>query len=385
MTDEGPDPRDFLNALAAQQRAQHFTYVADAVSDLVLDRADVVYVFDLFGNKFLDLSAGDGVMVVGHNNPPVITAVTEHLKHHQHTARSGEHVSLRVSEYAEAISKTFPEENGRPQQVLFCASDREAKFQAVDLVRSITGRRDIATISGQQLVTHKVLAEGSVPPAMWWDDTAALALELINTDMSPLDPVWARTLCETAERAGVLVILNEARTGYGRTGSMWCQEQYAIDPAITILGGAGGGGFPFGAVVAGPQYFDLYEHPPRIFGASPVICQAGLSTLEQISGPLLEHVIDCGHVLTDAVTELRHQFPDIISGSQGIGLEQALLCRTEDIAARLFPELLTQGLLLRPPTGRAIPVTPPLVISETELRWAVDLMAAACLDWSDPL
>ena len=54
-----------LQRIVEGQQQDHFTYVADAISDFVVDHGDRVYVFDIYGNKFLDMSAGDGVMVLG--------------------------------------------------------------------------------------------------------------------------------------------------------------------------------------------------------------------------------------------------------------------------------------------------------------------------------
>ena len=76
--------------------------------------------------------------------------------------------------------------------------------------------------------------------------------------MTPVDATWARSVTEIVERYGVMSIVDESRTGYGRTGWLWVHQQCGIDPTITILGGAGGGGMPFGAVVAPRRVFDSY-------------------------------------------------------------------------------------------------------------------------------
>ena len=230
-----------------------------------------------------------------------------------------------------------------------------------------------------------VTPEFAIPTPTWWGNAAAVLLELINPDMTPVDQTWARLLCEIVEGYGVLTIVDESRTGYGRTGSLWAHQQWGIDPAITVLGGAGGGGLPFGAVVAPRRVFDSYLIPRRQFGACAAICRAGAVVLEQITPVLCEHVTDAGHVFDDAVAELAHQFPDIVAGSHGIGLAKGLVCVTEQIARRFFIEAVGHGLMLRPPTGRVVTVTPPLLISEEEIRRAVDLMADACLDWTEPL
>ena len=119
---------DILTRTLAAQRADHLTYVADAVGDFAVSRADLFYVFDARGNRFLDLSGGDGVMVTGHYNVAVLGAIHDQLANYEHTARSGEHIVHFVTEYAKALSATFPEVDNEPQQVLFCPGDFEARL-----------------------------------------------------------------------------------------------------------------------------------------------------------------------------------------------------------------------------------------------------------------
>ncbi len=94
------------------------------------------------------------------------------------------------------------------------------------------------------------------------------------------------------------MIIDETRTGYGLTGVLWAQQLYGIEADITVLGGAGGGCFPFGAVVAPSLYFDGCRPASRQAG-NPVICAAGKATLDQLTPTLLEHVTDVGIVLGD--------------------------------------------------------------------------------------
>lgn len=364
-----------LRRIISTRRSDHFTYVADAVGDFPLSRANYIYVFDTYGNQFLDLSAGDGVMVLGHQNPAVQDAVTHHLTSHQHTARSGEHVSDRVTAYAKALSKTFTDtlmyggegmrlDEKIPKQVLFCSSETEAHRAAKEMARKFTGRNGHPD-------------EGPIP---FW------TFAMVGPDLVPGEQDKIRLQVDKAERAGAMVIVDETRTGFGRTGSLWAHEQYGIDPDITVLGGAGGGGFPFGAVVAGAHLFEALKPTGRLFGGSSVICQAGLATLEQITGPLLEHVRDVGHIFTDGVAELRAQFPDLIAGSRGLGLLQGLTLTSPGVAQKFHREAQAAGMLVRPPVdGRVIPITPPLVISEAEMHRLIDLISSVCLDWTEPL
>ena len=117
--------------------------------------------------------------------------------------------------------------------------------------------------------------------------------------------------------------------------------------------------------------------PQRIFGASPVICQAGLATLEQITGPLLEHVTDCGHIFTEAVAEAHNQFPEIIvrqpGHRAGAGPGAVPMTRSPAVFHRGRDRPRAAAAPSRP--AGCITITPPLVISEVEMRRAVDLMA----------
>lgn len=379
-----PDPpAEVLARIVADQHVEHFTYLADAAGDFPAGRAEAAYVFDVYGNQFLDLSAGDGVMVLGHRNETVIEAVITQLRQHQHTAPSGAHISVMVARYAKALSASFPDVDGEPQQVLFCTTDAEAREVAARMAKAITGRTLIADLGltpdeqRMSIITH---------PYASWAAIAAVRLELIGSDMTPMDASWARMAAEKAETMEAVVIVDETATGYGRTGSLWAHQPYGIDPTITVLGGAGGGGFPFGAVVSSRANFAAYTPPQRLFGASPVICCAGWSVLDQITPELCAHVRTTGRIFATGMVELVGQFPDLIQGSRGMGLAQGISFCSPAVASWFQRAAPTAGLLVRAPVcERIIPVTPPLIISEAEMRRTVDLVASVCLDWTGPL
>ena len=111
-----------------------------------MGRADLFYVFDAYGNQFLDLSAGDGVMVIGHYNVPCSapSMSTDQIRAHRPLRRARGGVGLRVRQ---GHLGDLPQVDDEPQQVLFCASDCEARHYAIELARKSTGRNNIVTLT----------------------------------------------------------------------------------------------------------------------------------------------------------------------------------------------------------------------------------------------
>ena len=373
------NPVDTLAEIVATACAEHTTYVADAAGSFPVGRAALGYVFDTYGTQYLDLSAGEGVMVLGHTDSSVVEGTYAQLHHHVHTARSGEHVTTAVTAYAKAISKTFPQVDGAPQQVLFCTTPKEARGHAMSLAQAVTVHVGLTTTTGILTNPRSSLFDiGDV-------ETAALLVDLVLPDITPIEAPWVKMATEKAHAAGSLVIVDETVTGYGRTGALWAHQSYGIDPTITVLGGAGGGGLPFGAVVAPAALFASWRPPQRLFGASAVICQAGRITLERITPALLENATEVGHAFAEGIGQLVGQFGDLIVGQRGVGLLRGIVFTSESAAAWFHLQARGAGLLMRMPLGCVIPVTPPLTIPESEMARAVDLFAGVCLDWPGPL
>jgi len=181
--------------------------------------------------------------------------------------------------------------------------------------------------------------------------------------------VVARTIAKT-----LFNIIDETETGFGRTGTLWSRTPGRDD--VVVLGPAGGGGMPFAAVVATREMFDGNDIPSM--ANHPVVCAAALAVLEQITDELLDHVTKMGQVLTTGITELAQQFPAVLGIPNGAGLLQQLTLNDKVQTQKFRESCRAKGLLLHPD----LRMTPPLVVSEQEVRQAVDILADVCLDWS---
>lgn len=397
------------------------TYVAqtsDHSLQLPISRSDSVYLWDAYGNAFLDFTSGIAVNNLGNRNFVINSKIKEQLDHYTHTMVYGEHLQNNQIEYAKAISSKFPEYESGPQQVFFVNSGNEAVDLALKMARKITDRKPMLAIKngfhgrgyGAMSVSWRgaykegffvddsttfldsSLSAVSIPRQdSWWRECAGVILELVQGEAGciPLNQYWVKELVEEAREHGVLVIIDEIQTGYGRTGTFLAQEQYGVEADITCLGKAGGGGLPFGAVVSSRENFEKLQTPNlshlSTFGGNPVVMAAGLAVIESIHDGLLEHVREVGQYLTEQVASLAKSYPSIIKGSQGLGLMQGLILNEEwgpELPEMFFGECLSRGLLLhfKLNAGFVLRMSPPLIISERSIKEAVDIMASVCME-----
>ena len=410
-----------LDEVVDARRKDFHTYVAqtsDHSLDFPIAKADLLYLWDEYGNQYLDFTSGIAVMNMGHHNTKIVGAIIDQLHQYSHTMVYGEHMQRLQIDYAKAISEKFwVPLDFPPQQVFFVNSGNESIDLALKMARKITGRKPMLALKngfhgrgyGAMSVSWKdeykqgffvddstdFISPGHVFPAKEYEQYAGIILELVQGEAGciPIDKAWVSMIVDSVRSVGGVVIIDEVQTGYGRTGTFLAQEQYGVAADITCLGKAGGGGLPFGAVVSSRENFEKLQTPAlshlSTFGGNPLVMAAGLAVLEQIDDMLLEHVQDVGHDLEDGINSLAQQFPETISGQQGLGLMRGLILADERLTEPFYSIARSKGLILhfKLNAGRVLRMSPPLVISQREIRRAVDILADVCLDmegWDTP-
>lgn len=273
---------------------------------LEIDRAEGNYLFDIYGNKFLDLISGISVCSIGHQNPLVVDAIIEQTKKHMHVMVYGETVQMPQNNYAQFIVDQLPKSLNN---VYFVNSGSEAIDAAMKLAKRFTGK--------PSFVAHKLAYHGSSqgPLSLMSDEyfvpkyrpllnnvyfvdqnsiesiqqlpqsnVAAVVVELIQAEkgVSISSVEYIQDLYKYAKSIDALFVVDEIQTGFGRTGTKFCFEQYQIVPDILVLGKALGGGMPMGAIVAPKQIMQSFANFPILghittFGGHPVCCAAGLA------------------------------------------------------------------------------------------------------------
>lgn len=356
---------------------------------LVLDHGAGCYVWDVDGNRYLDLVGGIAVNALGHGHPALVSAVSKQ-------AAEAIHVSNLFTSPAQVeLAERLIEVAGAPEgsSVFFANSGAEAIEAALKLSRR-TGRSGVVAAegafhgrtTGALALTHKSAYREPFEPLIpgvthvaYGDeaalrqavtaDTAAVFLEPLQGEAGVLSPgaAYLRLARELTTAHGALLVVDEIQTGIGRTGTWFAFQQAGIQPdAITVAKGLGGG-VPVGALVAfGPRVSGLLtagQHGST-FGGNPLAAAAGLAVLETIeSQGLLDHVREMGEHLATAVEALGHP---LVTGVRGAGLLRAITLGA-DIAPRLAVLAREAGFIVNPVTPAAIRLAPPLVITAGEI------------------
>lgn len=356
---------------------------------LVLDHGDGAWVWDVDGNRYLDLLGGIAVSVLGHAHPDLVATISTQAARLLHI--SNFYTSRPQIELAERLLDLAGAPSG--SAVFFGNSGTEAIEAAVKLARR-TGRTEILAAegafhgrsTGALALTHKPAYREPFAPLMpgvrhipygdaaalraaVTDATAALVLEPIQGEggVVPADTAYLRLAREVTAEHGALLILDEIQTGVGRTGDWFAFQAAGIVPDAMTLAKGLGGGVPIGALVTfGAERTGLLtagQHGST-FGGNPLAAAAGLAVLATIERDrLLGHAAAMGERLQQQVTALAHPH---IRGVRGRGLLQAILL-TEPVAADVAVVARHQGFIINPVAPDALRLAPPLVITAEQL------------------
>jgi 4-aminobutyrate aminotransferase-like enzyme len=375
-----------IDEAVAPRIADYYTYLAGTIEDpFIVERTDLLYVFDQYRQQYLDFTSGEGLMPLGHNLAPVHAAVAEHLNHYVDTGSGLDHVMRWPVEYAKMLSSSLPEIGGLPQQVVFTVGPHDA-YQLAQHLAERNCAEDGTQVYGGDVAS---IADHAPHSSLW--------INFVGPEGTPDDPLRVQNNVTWCKTNGTPVVANETLVGFGRLGTFWGQTRYQIDADITVIGGPVGGGFSLGVVIAPVSYWanvdlDNLDLEGDMIGGPPVVCAAGAALMSKVTSDILEHVTDVGPVLNSSLREVATQFPDVIREIRGAGLCQAVVLHPDDDpdgrvrfgrnAARFRKMCRAQGLLVaKSECVNAIVLTPPLIISENEIRRGVDMLAAACLEW----
>jgi acetylornithine/succinyldiaminopimelate/putrescine aminotransferase len=208
--------------------------------------------------------------------------------------------------------------------------------------------------------------------------TAGVILESIQGGAGFIQPKngFLRKIKERCDEVGALLIIDEIQPGFGRTGKLFGFENYEVVPDIVIMGKGMGGGMPVGAFTAKAEYMDLLSNNPKLghittFGGHPVIAAACLATLREVTET---NLIPQTLVKEKLFRELLVH--PLIQEIRGKGLMLAAMTSDEEITNQIILRCQDKGLILfwLLFEGKAIRITPPLTISEDEIREGCKIM-----------
>ena len=364
---------------------------------LVMEKAAGAEVTDIDGKKYLDFFPGWAVSGIGHCHPKVADAACKQAKKLIHV--SNNYYSLLQARLAEKIIK-----NSFPGKVFFANSGAEANEGAVKLARRYgkdRGRYEIITMTksfhgrtlamiaatGQDKVkegfhplpegfSHVPFGDLEALKNRISDKTAAVMLELIQCEggINIASPEYIGTLRKICDEKDILLIIDEVQTGMGRTGRMFCYQNYKIKPDVMTLAKALGGGLPVGAVVAGGKFADVLTPGSHAstFGGSPLVSAAGLAVFDAIEkGRLLANAVKQGKYLIKKIEAIKKRCK-IIKEVKGMALTVGVVLGVE--GDKIYRKCLEEGLLLNCTQKNVLRIMPPLTVTESQIDKAAAIL-----------
>ena len=374
------------------------TYGAPAVR---MVKGEGCRLWDEDGNEYLDFLAGIAVVGLGHANPEIADAIAQQ-------ARTLVHVSnLYGTVPGTDVAITLDRLLGGGGQIFFTNSGAEAIECAIKLARKWGGDGRYGVVSAYGSFHGRTLGalHATGQPAKWegfqplpegfrhvaWNDLAALEAAIDPTVAAVLlEPIQGeggvhpataeyfegvRRLCD--ER-GLLMIVDEIQTGLGRTGEWFGFQHFGVEPDVVTMAKALGNGMPIGACWAKREVAAVFQPGDHgtTYGGQPLAASAARATLE-----ILERV-NAPQLAERAGAEFRHLLETIegVIQVRGLGLLLAAELAVGIDAKAVASDLLQRGLIVNAVSPTSLRFAPPLIVSESEIAQAVDLLSAVLAD-----
>jgi 4-aminobutyrate aminotransferase-like enzyme len=431
----GPRSRE-LAAELARWESPNVTYLADDFP-VFWEAARGANVRDVDGNVYVDLTAAFAVAGIGHAHPRVVDAIQRQsatllhgmgdvhppavkvdlLRALAEVAPGGLNRSVLASSGAEAVEaalKTAMIATGKPRVLAFHGSYHGLTYRAL----SVSGREDFRAPFAAQLDTNAVFVPYPYPYRSPFgrdaDEVCAATLRLIEHTLDTpgsaaegigailVEPIQARGgdvvppdaflpgLRRICDERGLLLILDEIYTGFGRTGRWFSCEHAGIVPDVLVVGKGLTGGLPFSACIGTDA---VMEHWPRSTGEAihtstflghPVGCAAALASISALRDErLVERSADLGARMMETLRTMTADHPrvgEVRGRGMMIGVEmvrdRATRAPAPELCGRLIVEGLRRGVLLLGGGihGNVLSLSPPFVLTDPQADFALGVI-----------
>ena len=357
---------------------------------IVIDKGEGCYVWDLDGNRYLDLVAGIAVNSLGHSHPAVTKAIQEQCGKLLHCS------NLYWIENQVKLAKLLVEKSGLGK-AFFCNSGAEANEAAIKLARKwgngekyhiITMQKSFhgrtlgslaATAQEKYQKAFRPLPEGfsAVPlgdlEALEKEirpETCAIMLEPIQGESGIHVPSkeYMQGVQALCRKHHILLILDEVQTGLGRTGKAFAFQNFGLEPDIISLAKAIANGVPMGAIVAKTEVADCFQPGDHAttFGGTPIASAAGFAACSiLLEDDFLANVQEVGQYFREQLQGIAERHSGMIQEVRGMGL--MIGCELTGFAKDAAARLLEQGVLVNSIGDHVLRFVPPLVISKEQI------------------
>lgn len=368
--------------------------------DIALDHGKGAKLYDLDGNEYIDLTSGIGVNALGHQHPALVKAITE---------QAGKLMQASNLFYTEPMvdaAERLADSTGM-EKVFFANSGAEANEGMIKIARKYSAdkygsdRTRILTLKnsfhGRTVATLEATGQDKFHQNFYpftggfeyvtADDiedlrekmadpkVAGIMMELIQGEsgVRPLSPEFVQEAARLAKEKDILFMADEVQTGIGRTGSLFCYQQYDVKPDLVSCAKALGGGVPIGAVLASDKTAHVLQPGDHgtTFGGNPLSAAAACTVLDVVDQKeFLQEVKEKGDYFMEQIRALNKPS---VKDVRGMGLMIGIEVGPEKVMGYLT-KLQEKGVLaLKAGTG-TIRLLPPLIISKEEIDTAVKAM-----------
>ena len=373
---------------------------------IVLDRGDGVYLYDLDGKKYLDFVSGIAVFALGYNNKEYNDALKEQIDKLLHTSNYYYNVP------AVEAAKKIKEVSGM-DRVFFTNSGAEAVEGALKAARKYAylkdGRTDHEIIAmnhsfhgrtfGALSVTGNPHYREAFEPMIGNikfadlndfdsvlkcvnDRTCAIIMETVQGEggIFPATEQFLSDVRKLCDEKDILLILDEIQCGMGRTGYMFAWQKYGVKPDIMTTAKALGCGVPVGAFLmnekVGAHSLVAGDHGTT-YGGNPFACAAINKVLDLFKQDnIIENVNEVAPYLEQRLDELKDKY-DFIIARRGAGLMQGLVF--DRPVGAIINKALEKGLILINAGAEIIRFVPPLVITKKDVDDMIEILGS-CLE-----
>lgn len=405
-------------------------------TDVIVERAEGLWVYDAAGNRWADFACGTAVTNLGHNHPAVVAAAHRQLDRVMHSGCVFRYDTL--VEAAERLRQITPD---TIEKFGFANSGAEAVEAAVKLAKRTTGRQGVVTFRGafhgrtmgsvSYTTSNAKYRDGYHPilgsvfvapfphPYRWGVDEATAVSQSLDElrlmfkhEVNPhniaaflVEPVqgeggyypapasFLEALRNLCDEHGIKLIFDEVQTGFGRTGEWFASDHYRVKPDIIALGKGIANGLPLSAWGASAEMIDNFPVGSHgtTFGGNPVACAAAVAVIDTMGG-LLPHARELSAHAFERLEKLKTEHPtigDVRGLGLMIGIELVKNPETREPDSAAFAHLHRycierEAIIIEcGPDGNVVRFIPPLVTTMDELDWAIDLMDAALTDYED--
>ena len=383
--------------------------------DLVLERGEGSYVWDVDGKRYLDLAGGIAVCSLGHAHPEIKEALTEQSQKLIHVS------NLYYNELQGRLATRIVDLIA-PGRVFFCNSGAEANEGLFKLARKFgrdDGRYEIITtvdsfhgrtLAGIAATGQEKVKKGFEPAVEGFKQvpfndldamrraitpkTAAILVEPVQgesgiTIAKPEYLIGLRRLCD---EQNLLLLFDEVQAGHFRTGKFqsWQRilenENVGLVPDAVSMAKSLGGGFPMGAFWVREKFANVLSAGTHAstFGGTPLACAVALKIFDVIERDnLAGNARDTGDFLLRELQKVQQRFPKVVKIVRGLGLMIGIEFQPQFKAVEIVKELHQRNLLTVPAGNSVARLLPALNLSRGEAEEGLRIIEKLVVDLAD--